>query len=136
MGVRVRSLTTDRSDVTVPYGWRSQNPFRSIYFAAQAAAAEMSTGVLAMLALQGKGEISMLVANLEAEFTKKANKKTTFTCTEGHLFFEAVERTLLTGEGQTVTVTSIGTQPNDQAGGEPIIVSKFRITWTFKAKKS
>lgn len=133
MGVRVRSINTERCEVTVPYGWRSQNPFKSTYFAAQAAAAEMSTGVLAMMALQGKGAVSMLVADIRGEFIKKANKKATFTCSEGHKIFEAVERAIATKEGQAVTIESIGTQPNEQ-GGDPIVVSKFYITWTFKAK--
>ena len=35
-GLRVRELDRDRCVVTVPYGWRTTNPFRSTYFAAQA----------------------------------------------------------------------------------------------------
>lgn len=134
MGVRVRSITPERCTVTVPYGWRSQNPFKSIYFAAQAAAAEMSTGVLAMLAIQGRGAVSMLVADVRGEFIKKANKRTTFTCEQGQAVFDTVERAIQTGEGQTITVESIGTQPDEQ--GQPQVVSKFYITWTFKAKKA
>ena len=33
-GLRVRELSDHRCVVTVPYGWRSTNPFRSTYFAA------------------------------------------------------------------------------------------------------
>ena len=33
MGVRIRSIRDDSAEVTVPYAWRSQNPFKSIYFA-------------------------------------------------------------------------------------------------------
>ena len=32
MGVRVKQLTTQQSIVRLPYAWRSQNPFKSIYF--------------------------------------------------------------------------------------------------------
>ena len=45
MGIKVRSVTPSEAKVTVPYSWRSQNPFKSTYFAAQAAAAEMITMV-------------------------------------------------------------------------------------------
>ncbi|MGB3545398.1 MAG: hypothetical protein WBA17_00375, partial [Saprospiraceae bacterium] len=38
-GVRVKSATEDRAEVTIPYTWRTQNPFKSVYFAAQAGAA-------------------------------------------------------------------------------------------------
>ena len=78
MGVKIQSVTNSSAIVSVPYGWRSQNPFKSTYFAAQAAAAEMSTGVLAMLALQGRGRISMLITNMQGNYSKKAKYKRGF----------------------------------------------------------
>jgi Domain of unknown function (DUF4442) len=128
MGVRVNYVNHEKSSITIPYGWRSQNPFNSIYFAAQAAAAEFSTGALAIVAIAGRGKVSMLVRNLEMEFTKKANSTTTFTCNDGARVFEIVEKAIHTKEPQTIIMTSIGTQ----ATGE--IVSIMKITWTFKAK--
>ncbi len=128
MGVRVKRLTAERSEVTLPYQWRSQNPFNSIYFAAQAAAAEFSTGSLAMLALEGRGKISMLVSNIEMEFTKKAVSLTTFTCEQGSEVFETVEKAIATKQPQTITMVSKGVQ----ATGE--LVSITKVTWTFKAK--
>ena len=130
MGVKVKKLTPEKGEVTLPYGWRSQNPFQSIYFAAQCAAAEFSTGALATLAITGRGKVSMLVTNLEASFLKKANSKTTFTCADGKAVFEAVERAIQTGEPQILTMVSTGVQ----ATGE--IVSIVKITWSFRAKKS
>lgn len=129
MGVRVKSVTPERGEVTMPYGWKSQNPFNSIYFAAQMAAAEFSTGALATLAITGRGKVSMLVGHIETEFTKKATSKVTFTCDDGNMVFEAVERAIQTGEAQTITMTSTGVQ----ATGE--VVSVTKITWSFKAKK-
>ena len=108
MGVRVKKITAERGEVTLPYGWRSQNPFNSIYFAAQAAAAEFSTGALATLALEGRGKISMLVSRVEMDFTKKANSMTTFTCEQGAEVFEVVERAIQTKEPQTITMISRG----------------------------
>ena len=40
-GLRVKSLDTERCEVTVPHRWRNKNPFGSMYFAVQAMAAEM-----------------------------------------------------------------------------------------------
>ena len=130
MGVRVRAITPDEVQVSVPYGWRSQNPFQSIYFAAQAAAAEMSTGVLGLMAIEGRGNISILVGDIRGEFVKKATRKTTFTCRDGQKVFEAVKKALETGEGVSVTCQSTGVQE----GGE--IVSTFWVTWTFKKRNS
>lgn len=129
MGVRVKSIDTQKCEVTLPYSWWSQNPFKSIYFAAQAAAAELSTGALAMMALQGQPPVSMLVGDMKGEFIKKATQKTTFTCTDAHKIFEAIAQTLRTGEGTTATIESIGTQEDG------VVVSRFSFTWSFKAKK-
>lgn len=127
-GARIEEIEPERAVVSLPYGWRSQNPFKSIYFAAQLGAAELSTGVLAMLTIAGRGRISMLVTNIESSFTKKADARTYFECTDGPAIQEAVQRAIDTGEGQTITVTSVGRL----ASGEE--VSRARITWSFKSK--
>jgi hypothetical protein len=128
MGVRLLKAQTDLAQATLPLGWRSQNPFQSIYFAAQCSAAELSTGVLATLAIQGRGKVSMLVSHIEADFMKKATSRTVFTCTQGEAIFKAVDKAIETGEAQVLVVESVGVQ----ATGE--IVSKMYITWSFKAK--
>ena len=132
MGVKVTLLNTEKSVVTIPYGWKSQNPFKSTYFAAQAAAAEMSTGILCSLAIYDRGKISMLITDMRAEYIKKVNKKASFTCEMGPEVFEMVQRAIDSGEGQTLTMESIGTVPGDD--GKAIVVSKFYFTWSVKAK--
>jgi hypothetical protein len=68
--LRVKKLDQDKCEVSLPFFWRTQNPFRSIYFAALAGAAELSTGILCQMALAGKGKFSMLVVDFRAEFYK------------------------------------------------------------------
>ncbi len=129
MGCRIDAFETVTTKVSLPMGWRSQNPFRSIYFAAQCAAAELSTGLLALYYVSNANKpVSMLVANMNAEFVKKATSRTVFTCVQGNDFKNAIERAILTGEGQTLTVDSIGVQMSGE------IVSRFSFTWTFKVK--
>ncbi len=132
MGVKVKELSVEKSIVTVPYSWRSQNPFKSTYFAAQAAAAEMSTGILCSLAIHQRGKISMLITDMKAEYIKKVNKKSTFTCNMGPEVFEMVEKAIQTGEGQTLTMESIGTVAGED--GSAVVVSKFYFTWSVKTK--
>jgi acyl-coenzyme A thioesterase PaaI-like protein len=128
MGFRVKDITTEKCEVTLPYGWRSKNPFKSIYFAAQAAAAELSTGALCIMALQGQPPVSMLVASVQGDFLKKATKKVTFVCSDTDKIYNAIAETLKTGEGVTISVESVGTQEDG------VIVSRFQFTWSFKAK--
>ncbi len=128
-GLRVKSTTAEKCEITVPYRWLNQNPFRSTYFAVLSMAAEMSTGMLALMATQdSKPSVSMLVTHLEADFVKKATGLTTFTCTEGKAINECVERAVLTGENQSITTTSIGTSQSGE------IEAKFKIEWSFKMR--
>ncbi len=128
MGLRLKSFTKEQAEVTLKYSWWSKNPYRSTYFAAQCAAGEFSTGILATLALTGQPSVAILVTHVEATFSKKASDTTTFTCNEG----EAVQRTVLRAieskEPQSIRMTSIGT---NKAGQE---VSRVYITWSFKAR--
>ena len=125
--LRVRTLEMESCEVTIPYFWRSQNPFKSIYFAALAGAAELSTGALCQLALAGKGSFSMLVVDFRAEYFKKANTKITFTCDQGTALFDLIDKM---EKGATDQLTMISTGKNTL--GET--VAKFYITWSFKRK--
>ena len=126
---RLKMVHLDREKclVSIPYFWRSQNPFKSIYFAALAGAAELSTGALCQLALAGKGAFSMLVVDFRAEFRKKASTKTTFTCEQGAEVFDLVA-SLNPGESKQITMVSYG----KNTSGED--VAQFFITWSFKRK--
>ncbi len=129
-GLRLRALDAEHCQTSVPYGWRSTNPFRSIYFAAQSMAAELSTGALAMLAIeQAPTSVAMLITGLEASFGKKATARTVFTCEDGPKIFAAVRETLATGEPATAQVETVGRMPD---GTE---VSRFVFTWSFKRRR-
>lgn len=128
-GVRVRSLTEESCGVSVPFKWFSQNPFRSTYFACLAMAAEMSTGVLALLYLpKEQSSVSMLVVKLEAEYFKKATGRTLFICDQGKDFQQAIQQALQTGEARQLTATSSG---RNEAGE---LIARFHVTWSFKSK--
>ena len=128
-GVRIKYLAAEKCDVTVPYKWFSQNPFRSTYFACLAMAAEMSTGVLGLMqVIERKPSVSMLVVNLEANYFKKAVDVTTFTCEDGRALEMLVDEAIATGEAKSFKAKSVG---KNKAGE---IVAEFYITWSFKAK--
>lgn len=129
-GIKVKSASIEKCEITVPYRWMNQNPFRSTYFAVLSMAAEMSTGMLGMLMTDGsKPSVSMLVTHLEADFVKKATGLTTFTCDEGNQFNETIERAILTGEPQTYTATSIGTSQTGE------VEARFKVEWSFRMRK-
>jgi len=128
-GVRVRYMDKEKAVVSVKHTWRNQNPFKSMFWAVQGMAAELSTGVLVMDQIRESGKrVSMLVANNNASFTKKATGTITFTCTDGGKVREALRHAIETGEGQTVWMQSIGVNEED------IPVSTFNFEWTLKLK--
>ena len=129
-GVRLRSLQEHKCTTSVPYKWLSQNPFKSTYFACQAMAAEMSTGMLGLgHSYQSKPGISMLVVKFEAQYFKKATERIYFTCSSGQAIKDAIEKSKLTGEGYTVECISTG---KNKAGE---MMSEFKVTWSYKARK-
>ncbi|TGD59122.1 DUF4442 domain-containing protein [Flavobacterium humi] len=128
-GVRVKQISDQQCVVTVKHRWFNQNPFNSMYFAVQAMAAELTTGALVMLHIRKSGKkISMLVANNKGNFSKKATGRITFTCKDGHLIEEAIQKTIATGEGQTFWMKSIGI---DAKGDQ---VSEMDFEWSIRAK--
>jgi hypothetical protein len=130
-GLRIKTFDEQHAVVTVKYKWFNQNPFRSMYFAIQSMAAEMSTGLLASgQVYQRKPAVSMLVVGLEAKFLKKAVDTITFTCNDGQAISQAIESCIDSEESATVRTQSTG---RNEAGE---IVSEFWITWSFKSKAS
>ena len=128
-GVRVKKIKRKCCSTKVNLNWINKNPFKSMFWAIQGMAAELSTGVLIMQASKSfKCDISMLVINNKATFTKKAKGQIVFSCNNG----EAVEKTftklLKTNKSQTLWLQTIGVDE----GGD--IVSTFDFEWTLLRK--
>lgn len=128
-GIRIKELSDHKAITSIKYGWLTQNPFRSMYFACQAMAAEMSTGLLVLNHVYGsKPPVSMLIIKNQAVYLKKAIGKITFTCLDGDHVAKIIARTKETGEGITTDLKSIGI---DESGDT---VAEFIFTWSVRAK--
>lgn len=128
-GVRVKSISETTCITKVKHRWINQNPFKSMFWAVQGMAAELSTGALVMDKINSSQQnISMLVASNRAIFHKKARGKITFKCEEGEEVMEAIRKAVETGEGQTIWMKSEG---RDAAGD---LVSEFEFEWTIKKR--
>jgi len=124
---RIKELNAGKCEVSLPYSWRTQNPFNSIYFAALAGAAELSTGALCQLAMSGKGKFSMLVVAFRAEYFKKADQKITFTCSQGLELIRLLDSLEVNETAQLQMISSGKNTQNEE-------VAKFYVTWSFKRK--
>lgn len=128
-GVRVRSISREKAIVKVKHRWINQNPFKSLYWAVQGMASEFASGILVMQEIRNsKKNISMLVTHQEGRFTKKAKGKILFTCNDGNLIRETIQKSIETKEGQIIHLKTEGV---DEKGD---VVSQFIYEWSIKAK--
>ena len=128
-GVRVKSITNNKAVVQIKHKWINQNPFKSMFWAAQGMASEMSTGVLVMQEIEkSKRKVSMLIIHQEGDFFKKAIGEILFTCNGGSKIRAAIEASIKTGEGQVIVLTSEG------ANEDGVVVSSFQFQWSLKVK--
>ena len=130
MGVKVSMINNSNCICILKYRWINQNPFKSIFWAAQGMAAEFATGVLLMREIElSNKNISMLLVDVEAKFTKKAIGKISFKCDKGLMIKKKVDSLNSQNTKSTMWIDSIGV---DESGQE---VSKFKFNWSILLKK-
>ena len=128
-GVRLVELNEEKAVATVPFKPRNKNPFKSMYFAVQSMAAELSTAAPALLALKGiDANVAFIIVKNEATYSKKAVSKSTFTCQDFNAYESALASLKQKGDSVEVTGRTIGV---DEKGEQ---VSTFSFTWSFKRR--
>jgi Domain of unknown function (DUF4442) len=128
-GLRVVRLDAEACVVRLPGGWRTRNPFGSTYFAAQAMAAELSTGAPALvLRADSPRSISMLPVALQVRYTKRLVGPATFTCEDVPRLAHVIASAAASDEATTLIARSTGRN----AQGET--VSEFELTWSFRRR--
>jgi len=128
-GIKVKEIDEEKCVTSVPYKWLTQNPFRSVYFASLAMAAEMSTGAIALGNVYKRTpSISMLVTKMEATYFKKASGTIFFTCEQGKEIELMIDEAVETGEGKSIVAKSTGKNKSGE------VVAEFLFTWSFKIK--
>jgi len=130
-GVRVKYLNEEKCIVSVKHRWINQNPFKSMFWAVQGMAAELSTAAIMIGKIQESGKkISMLVVSNQSKYTKKATGRINFTCSQGKLIDDTLNKAIKTGEGQTIWLESVGVNE------EGVAVSTFKFEWSVKVKSN
>ena len=129
-GIRVTRFESDLCEAKVKHTWINQNPFKSMFWAVQGMAAEMTTGAFLTREINSSGHnISMLVANNTAKFTKKATGQIRFVCDQGLQVKQLINKAITTGDGQTLWINSKGYNEDN------IVVSHFSFEWSVKLRK-
>ena len=129
-GLKIKEIDSQKAIVTAPYNFLNKNPFKSIYFAVLSMAAELSTGILALMHVYKKDKkISMLVIEMQSKFYKKATTEVKFICENGNEISNTIDNAINSDRGEVIITNSKGFDVNGDC------VAEFSITWSFKAKK-
>ena len=129
-GIKLTHLDEKKSVTEVPFRWRNKNPFRSMYFAVQCMAAELSTAAPVFMALKGvDANIAFIIVDLKAEFVKKAQSKVTFSCTDYEEIFTAISKLNKSDDTVTIKAKSVGRNADNNE------VAVFYFTWSFKVRE-
>jgi len=128
-GLKLKELSAAHAVVAMKYKYLNKNPFGSIYFACLSMAGEIASGMLAAsIAYKSNPNISMLVVEVQINFTKKAVGTILFECNQGKEILATIQKSIITGDGQTIEALTIA---RDEEGD---VVAEFFIKWSFKVK--
>jgi len=129
-GVRLSLINEGKCEVKVRFKWINQNPYRSMFWAVQAMAAELTTGMLLTKSIQdSNSDISMLLVSNKSSFYKKAVGKITFVCDEGEIAKQLINSTIKNNTSKAW----FKAKGYDKAGDQ---VSEFDFEWSCKKRKN
>ena len=127
-GVRISSISDTKCEVKVRFKWINQNPYRSMFWAVQGMAAELTTGMLLTKSIQESNtNISMLLIGNKSNFYKKAVGRIKFICEQGVTAKELINLTK-----KNITHKAwLKAKGFDETGD---IVSEFDFEWSCKKR--
>ena len=129
-GVRIRSLDSDQCEIKITLNWFNKNPFKSMFWAAQGMAAELTTGLMMVDKIKKSGyDISMLLISNKANYFKKATGIIIFNCTQGNKIDDTIEKLIALKTPQTIVLSSTGLNKHN------VTVSKFTFEWSLKIRE-
>ena len=125
-GLRLDNIDDRACCTSLPGGWRTQNPFKTMYWAVQGMGAELATGAVPFAISRSMSEkLRMFVVGTEAKFVKRAKGRIKFTCDEVMKAREAIEESMKPGEPIEIDLRSVG---RDDSGE---VVSEWIFRWNF-----
>lgn len=128
----VIKLTKESAVINIPFKRRNRNHLKSMYFGTLAVGADVVGGVLAMYLIQKSNrKISLVFKDFKAEFLKRPEGDTHFTCNDGAAVQELLNQAIKTGERVNFPLKITATVPTI-SGDEP--VAEFILTLSLKDK--
>jgi len=132
LGPRVERLDDERCEVSIRLRWRSRNHVGSMYFGALCAGADLAGGLAAARRIRDRHpKVSLIFADVQAQFLKRADGDVRFACADGSRIAAAVAQADEGGERVTLPVEIVATVPS-RHGDEP--VARFTLGLSLKRR--
>jgi len=129
-GARIKSIDSNQCEIKITLNWFNKNPFKSMFWAAQGMAAELTTALMITDKIKKSGyDISMLLISNSSNYFKKATGTIIFNCSQGNKIDEMINKLISSNTSQTITLSSTGINQNN------ITVSKFIFEWSLKIRE-
>ncbi len=132
--VRPRVLALDDTTcvIRIPCNYYNRNHLRSLYFGALCIGADLAGGLIIMEMIRRRhSRVAFLFKDFHADFLKRAEGATIFTCRDGEMLAGLLADAEQSGERREGTVRVTATCP-DKLGEEP--VAEFRLTISLKKR--
>jgi len=132
--VRPTLLQADREScvLRLPLSWLAKNHLGSLYFGALCIGADLAGGLIVMNLIRARASrVAFLFKDFHADFHKRAEGATVFSCHDGEKLLALLDRAETSGEREEDVVAVVATVP-DKLGDEP--VATFRLTISMKKR--
>ncbi len=128
----VIKLTEETTVIKIPFKRRNKNHLKSMYFGVLAVGADIAGGILAMGLIRKSGRnISLVFKDFKADFLKRPEGDTNFTCNDGQAVKNLIDEATKTGERVNMSLKITATVP-EISENEP--VAEFVLTLSLKDK--
>jgi len=118
--------------VRIPLSWLNKNHLGSLYFGALCIGADLAGGLIVMNLIRARrSPVAFLFKDFHADFHKRAEGATVFSCHDGNKLQALLDRAEASGEREEDIVAVVATVP-DKLGEEP--VATFRLAISMKKR--
>ena len=130
----VVELNREKAIIKIPIKRRNRNHLNSMYFGVLAVGADVAGGLLAMDQIRrSKKKVSLVFKDFKADFLKRPEGDTIFTCKDGLAIEKLVQEAIESGERVNMPLKITATVPTI-FGDEP--VAEFGLTLSLKDKSN
>lgn len=123
-------ISDDHLSLKIPLNDKTKNHLESMYFGALAIGADVAAGLLAMDMANSSGlDVSLAFKSVQGEFLRRPEDDVIFSCYQGKMIREMLEKSHQTGKRVNEPVSVTVTCPA-RDGNEP--VATFSLTLSLK----